>query len=140
MRAWASWTAKTAVLTLTAGLAATAGGLSGVALASSGDSAVLAASRGGAVSGQAATPAGIPGDICTDTGGLLGIAGAACRNVTLRATRMFRPLPSWPGSGPFRVSRTCPHRPVWPARPPATGPWAAAIPYPGPRCPRPTRA
>jgi hypothetical protein len=83
MQPWASWTAKTAVLTLTAGLAATAGGLSGVALASSGDSAALAASRGGAVSGQAAAPAGIPGDICTDAGALLGIAGAACRNVAL---------------------------------------------------------
>jgi hypothetical protein len=77
MRPWASWTAKTAVLTLTAGLAATAGGLSGVALASSG---------GGAVSDQAAVPAGIPGDICTDTGALLGIAGAACRSVTPAST------------------------------------------------------
>ena len=90
MRPWASWTAKTAVLTLTAGLAATVGGLSGVALAASGGS---AANSGGVVSDQAATPAGIPGDICTDTGALLGIAGAACRSVT-------------PGPAATRVSAT----------------------------------
>jgi hypothetical protein len=87
MRPWASWTAKTAVLTLTAGLAATAGGLSGVALAASG---------GGAVADQSATSAGIPGDICADTGALLGIAGAACRNVT----------PAVPAANAARVSAT----------------------------------
>jgi hypothetical protein len=87
MRPWASWTAKTAVLTLTAGLAATAGGLSGVALAASG---------GGAVSDQSATAAGIPGAICADTGALLGIAGAACRNVA----------PATPAASAARVPAT----------------------------------
>jgi hypothetical protein len=88
VRPWASWAAKTAVLTLTAGLAATAGGLSGAALAASG---------GGTVADQAATSAGIPGDSCTDTGARLGIVGAACRSVTPT---------SMPGSAATKVSAT----------------------------------
>jgi hypothetical protein len=93
MRPWASWTAKTAVLTLTAGLAATVGGLSGVALAASGSSAVLAASGGGA----AASQAGMSGDVCSDAGALLGLADAACRSVT---------LPGLPGAGTAQTARS----------------------------------
>ena len=215
----------------------------------------LAASGGGAVSDQSATAAGIPGDICADTGALLGIAGAACRNVApaapaaapprspaaraptagrrerhgrsrgesgygrerltpesagpsvrssrrpwrrsravlgavtgsapvLKALPVLVPLtavtgsfagvprrrggaarprrgqpaphhpPAATGAGDTNVPAATqlaglgalpgladlPHRPVWPARPPGTGQWAAAIPYPGPRCRRPTRA
>lgn len=100
MRPWASWTAKTAVLTLTAGLAATAGGLSGVALAASGGSAALAAS-GGAVlaadgSGAAARQAGMPGDVCSDAGALLGLT-AACQSVA---------LPGLPGAGTAQTARS----------------------------------
>jgi len=93
MRPWASWTAKTAVLTLTAGLAATAGGLSGVALAASGGSAALAASGNGAGASQA----GIPDDVCSDAGALLGLADAACRSVS---------LPGLPGAGTAQTARS----------------------------------
>ena len=84
MRPWASWTAKTAALTLAAGLAATAGGLSGVALAASGTS-------------QVAAPAGMPGDVCTGAGALLGLAGAACQSVA---------LPGLPGAGAAQTGRS----------------------------------
>ena len=88
MRPWASWTAKTAVLTLTASLAATVGtlsgvALSGVALADSGSSAALAAGGSGAGAGQVVAPAGIPGDVCSDAGVVLGIVGAACRSLAV---------------------------------------------------------
>ena len=247
MRPWASWTAKTAVLTLTAGLAATARRLSGVALAPAAGAALAAGRGGGRRPGRRA------GDVCSDAGALLGIVGAACRNVPLgrlargrrgqgvrhRGVRGRRPTPA---AGPAKAARDgpgqpgrrrdrqpggpagrgpghrgarshrggragaqdgaragpahrrdrrpvdvpdrrggrrvragvrrhlctrarhragdtnvpaatqlaglgalpgladLPSRPVWPARPPGTGPWAAAIPYPGPRCRRPPRA
>jgi hypothetical protein len=103
MRPWASWTAKTAVLTLAGGLAATAGGLSGVALAASGGSAALAAvdsgasaSDSGASASQAAAPAGMPDDVCSDAGALLGLADAACQSVA---------LPGVPGAGAAQTGR-----------------------------------
>jgi hypothetical protein len=67
MRPWAAWTAKTAAFSLAAGLAATAGGLPGVALAASGSTAL--AGRGGsaavAARGDAAGagPGCRPGDV-----------------------------------------------------------------------------
>ena len=97
MRPWASWTAKAAVLTLTAGLAATAGGLSGVALAASGGGAALAVSGNGAGASQAA----IPGDVCSDAGALLGLASAACRSVA---------LPGLPGAGTAQTGRSAASR------------------------------
>jgi hypothetical protein len=91
MRPWTSWTAKAAVLTLTAGLAVTVGGLSGVALAASGSSsAALAAS------GAAASPAGMPGDVCSDAGALLGLT-AACQSIA---------LPGLPGAGTAQTARS----------------------------------
>jgi type IV secretion system protein TrbL len=108
MRPWASWAAKTAVFSLAAGLAATGGGLPGVALAASGSaalaarsgsaslaarsgsaalarsgSAALAAGGGAAGSGQVADRAMLASDVCSDAGALLGIAGAACQSVPL---------------------------------------------------------
>jgi hypothetical protein len=84
MRPWASWTAKTAVLTLAAGLAATAAGLPGVALAASGTS-------------QVAASAGMPDDVCSDAGALVGLAGAACQSVA---------LPSVPAAGTAQTGRS----------------------------------
>ena len=104
MRPWASWTAKTAVFSLAAGLAATAvgstawaasGSGAGVALAARGGSAALAArgggpalaARGGAIgSGQVTAQTALAGDVCRDAGALLGIVGAACQSVTLVAS------------------------------------------------------
>ena len=113
MRPWASWTAKTAVFSLAAGLAATAvgstawaasGSGAGVALAARGGSAALAArggsaalaargggpalaARGGAIgSGQVTAQTARAGDVCRDAEGLLGIVGTACQSVTLVAS------------------------------------------------------
>ena len=95
MRPWASWTAKTAVLTLAAGLAATASGLPGVALAASGSPA-LAARGGAAGTGQVAAGRA-PGDVCSDAGALLGIIGTACQSV---------PLVGSPAAAPVQAGRS----------------------------------
>jgi len=76
MRPWASWTAKTAVLTLAAGLAATASGLPGVALAASGSPARAA----------------LAGDVCSDAGAVLGIIGTACQSVPLASSPATTPV------------------------------------------------
>src|SRR5579859_8173458 len=76
MRPWASWTAKTAVLTLAAGLAATASGLPGVALAASGSPARAA----------------LAGDVCSDAGAVLGIIGTACQSVPLASSPAATPV------------------------------------------------
>jgi len=109
MRPWASWTAKTAVFSLAAGLAATAVGStawaasgSGASAARGGSAALAArgggpalaargggpalAARGGAIgSGQVTAQTALAGDVCRDAGALLGIVGAACQSVTLVA-------------------------------------------------------
>jgi hypothetical protein len=82
MRPWASWAAKTAAFSLTAGLAATAGGLPGVALAASGSTA----------SGQVAAQAAPASDVCNDAGVLLGIVGAACQSVALPGSPAAAPV------------------------------------------------
>ena len=79
MRPCASWTAKMAVLTLTAGFAATVGGSAGVALAVDGVGLSQAAAAGGSA-----------GDVCSNAGALLGIAGAACQTVAAAG---------WPATG-----------------------------------------
>jgi len=101
MRPWASWTAKTAVFSLAAGLAATAVGStawaasgSGASAARGGSAALAArgggpalAARGGAIgSGQVTAQTALAGDVCRDAGALLGIVGAACQSVTLVAS------------------------------------------------------
>jgi hypothetical protein len=91
MRPWASWTAKTAVFSLAAGLAATAAGSAAWAAPGSGANAALAArgstalsARSGAIgSGQVTAQAGRAGDVCLDAGALLGIVGTACQSVPL---------------------------------------------------------
>jgi hypothetical protein len=93
MRPWASWTAKTAVLTLAAGLAATAAGLPGVALAAPVGSAALAAPVGRTGTSQV----GMPGDVCSDVGALAGLAGATCRGAT---------LPTVPTAGTAQTGRS----------------------------------
>ena len=98
MRPRASWTAKTAALTLTAGLVATASGLPGVALAASGSPALTA--RGGAAgTGQVAGQAALAGDVCGDAGALLGIVGAACRNAALVGSPAAAPTGRGPSQG-----------------------------------------
>jgi len=98
MRPWASWTAKTAAFSLAAGLAATAGGLPGVALAASGSTALSA--RGGAIgSGQVTAQAGLAGDVCRDAGALLGIVGAACESVPLVGSAAAAPAQPAAGTG-----------------------------------------
>jgi hypothetical protein len=82
MRPWASWTAKTALLG--AGFAAAAGGLSSVALA--------------AGSGHVAASAGLPGDVCTSAGAVLGIADAPCPDVTATSVPVVRSAETGPGA------------------------------------------
>lgn len=114
MRLWASWTAKTAVFSLAAGLAATAAGSAAwaapgsgasaarggsAALAARGDGPALAA-RGGAIgSGQVTAQTALAGDVCRDAGALLGVVGAACQSMTLVAS----PAPA-PAQGAVRNS------------------------------------
>jgi hypothetical protein len=98
MRPRASWTAKTAALTLTAGLVATASGPPGVALAASGSPALTA--RGGAAgTGQVAGQAALAGDVCGDAGALLGIVGAACRNAALVGSPAAAPIQAGQSAG-----------------------------------------
>ena len=114
--------------------------------------AVLGATAG-SVPGLKTVPALVPLTAVTGTpaasrvAGAGGLSGPGDRRHLLTRPRRRRGrhersgrYPAGRTQGPFRASRTCPHRPVWPARPPGTGPRAAAIPYPGPHCPRPTRA
>src|SRR5690348_10057106 len=111
MRPWASWTAKTAVFSLAAGLAATAVGSaawaasgSGASAARGGSAALAArgggpalAARGGAIgSGQVTAQTARAGDVCRDAGALLGIVGVACQSVPLVAS----PAPAPAQGGP----------------------------------------
>jgi hypothetical protein len=104
MRPRTSWAAKTTALTLAAGLAATAGGLPGVALPG------VALAATGSSAAPAASAGGLTGDVCSDAGALLGIAGAACQSVASAGLPTAAPAPAQAPAG--RSAAVSPNTPA----------------------------
>jgi hypothetical protein len=84
MTAWASWTAKT--IMLTACFAAAGGGLSTAALASTGGGAVTSGMGSVAGGNQVSVPITIPLNVCGNAVALLGIASAGCQGGAVART------------------------------------------------------